>query len=75
MGACYKGVHSGVGDPLWTSVRPEQGCCSHGRLDFRHIEGFLLPIRWIMRAVGLLQPGCHWIGEYWRLPAPRDKAS
>ena len=30
-------------------------CCALWRPDFCHFEGFRLPIRWISRAIGLLQ--------------------
>lgn len=34
---------------------PNMGCSALGRPDFSHFEGIRLPIRWITRAVGLLQ--------------------
>lgn len=48
------GCSPGVG-LLWTSLRPQHWLSRPWRPYLRHFKGFRPPIRWISRAVGLLQ--------------------
>ncbi len=53
--ACCKSVNCGVKGHSAHRYGPKMRCCARWRPDFCHFEGFRLPIRWISRAVGLLQ--------------------
>ena len=58
LGACCKSVNCGVKGHSAHRYGPKMRCCARWRPDFCHFEGFRLPIRWISRAVGLLQQAC-----------------
>ena len=53
--ACCKSVNCGVKGHSAHRNGPKMRYCAVWRLDFCHFEGFRLPIRWISRAIGLLQ--------------------
>ena len=55
IGACCKSVNCGVNARSAHRYGPKMRYCAIWRPDFCHFEGFRLPIRWISRAIGLLQ--------------------
>ena len=55
LGACCKSVNCRVKCHSAHRYGPKIRYCGVWRPDFCHFEGFRLPIRWISRALGLLQ--------------------
>ena len=55
LGACCNSVNCGVNARSAHRYGPKMRNCALRRPDFCHFEGFRLPIRWISRAIGLLQ--------------------
>ena len=55
LGACCNSVNCRVKAHSAHRYGPKMRNCALWRPDFCHFEGFRLPIRWISRAIGLLQ--------------------
>ena len=55
LGACCKSVNCGGKGHSAHRYGPKMRYCALWRPDFCHFEGFRLPIRWVSRALGLLQ--------------------
>ena len=56
--ACCKSVNCRVKCHSAHRYGPKIRYCAIWRPDFCHFEGFRLPIRWISRAIGVLQQAC-----------------